>query len=112
MAHSNDATKKLEKATPTTNTDGKVVKWDISYSYTKGDYKSEYSHEVYQTEEGDEKFTLQAPDSFTQASLIALLPISHWDEIFNSQYDSVHPETKAAVETIDADFDVTTLKTS
>ena len=30
MAHSNDATKKLEKATPTTNTDGKVVKWDIS----------------------------------------------------------------------------------
>ena len=32
MAHSDDATKKLEKAIPTTNSDGKVVKWDITYS--------------------------------------------------------------------------------
>ncbi|MDB4681328.1 hypothetical protein OAE88_00310 [bacterium] len=112
MAHSDDATKKLEKAIPTTNSDGKVIKWDITYSYDKNDYKVEYSHEVHQTEEGDEKFTLQIPGSFTQASLVALLPLSHWNEIYNSQYGSIHPETEPAVETINSDFDVTTLSAS
>ena len=112
MAHSDDATKKLEKAIPTTNSDGKVVKWDITYSYDKNDYKVEYSHEVNQTEEGDEKFILQETSLFTQADLIALLPLSHWNEIYNSQYGSIHPETEPAVETINSDFDVTTLSAS
>lgn len=112
MAHSDDATKKLEKAIPTTNADGKVVKWDITYSYEKTNFKVEYTHEIHQTEEGDEKFTLQIPGSFTQASLVALLPTSHWNEIYNSQYDSVHPETEAAVETTDIDFDVNSLSAS
>lgn len=108
MAHSDDATKKIEKAIPTTNADGKVVKWDIEYSYTKEDYSSSYNSEIYQTEEGDEKFTLQKPGAFKKKDLVALLPIESWNNIFNSQYESTHSES-SAVETTDSDFDVDSL---
>ena len=109
MAHSDDATKKLEKAVPTLNSDGKVIKWDIDYSYTKGDYSVTYSEEKHQTEESVEQFDLKAPSEFKKSDLVALCPTSNWDQVFNSQYESTHPETAPAVETRDDDFDVDTL---
>ena len=35
MAHSDDATKVLEQAVPTANSDGDVTSWNITYSYEK-----------------------------------------------------------------------------
>lgn len=112
MAHSDDATKTLEKAVPTKNTDGNVVKWDITYSYEKNEYKSEYTHEAHQTEDGEEVFALKAPTAFTQAELIALCPTDHWANVYNSQYESTHPEVAPAVETSDDEFDISTLSAS
>ena len=109
MAHSDDATKTLEKAVPTTNTDGNVVRWDLTYSYEKNEYKSEYSQEIHQTEEGEEKFALKAPSAFTKSELVALLPISHWNNVYDSQYESTHPEVEPAAETTDGEFDVSAL---
>lgn len=113
MAHSDDATKVLEQAVPTANSDGDVTSWNITYSYEKNSYKTEFSADVLQVEEdGTENFTLQAPGDFTQAELIALLPISVWNDAYTSQYESVNPAEAAAVETTDNDFDVSTLAAS
>ena len=110
MAHADDATKTLTKAVPTKNADGNVTKWNITMSYDKNDYVVEYSHEVSQTnEDGDEVFTLQAPTSFSQADLIGLCPTDHWDNVYNSQYESTHPAEEAPVETTDNEFDLSTL---
>lgn len=109
MAHADDATKTLSKAVPTKDSEGNVTKWDISMTYNKNDYEVEYTHEVYQTEDGEENFTSQAPSSFTKSDLTALCPTSHWDNIYNSQYESTHPEVEPAVETADNDFDVNSL---
>ena len=112
MAHSDDATKKLEKAIPTKNADGNVIKWVLIYSYEKNEFKSEYSHEAHQTEDGEEVFALKAPTAFTQAELIALCPTDHWADVYNSQYESTHAEVTPAVETTDDEFDVSTLSAS
>lgn len=109
MAHANDAVKAFEKATPTVDANSKVIRWDIDYSYTLNGYKVTYKANLEQIKDGEEVFALKAVSEFTKAELIALLPLDHWNMIYDSQYESTHPVVAAPVTTTNSSFDVNTL---
>lgn len=88
-------TKTLTTAIPY-NKDSKVQQWDFGMTYTEGTkgesdyYESTFNVNVPATDsEGNVNFTPKAEGSWTLAELTALCPTSHWDTIFDSQYDSV-----------------------
>ena len=90
-------TKTLITAIPY-NKSSKVQKWDLGMKYNQGSksaspatyYESEFSVVVPATySDGNVNFTPKAEGSWTLAELTALCPVSHWDTIFASQYDSV-----------------------
>jgi len=93
-------TKAITSCTPYVNSSSKVDKWDIEMKYendSEGDstyYTSTFSTIVNQTDTNSDgstttNFTLKAKGSWTNANLVALCPVSHWDAIFASQVDSV-----------------------
>jgi hypothetical protein len=93
-------TKTITSCTPYVNSSSKVDKWDIEMKYendSEGDstyYTSTFSTIVNQTDTNSDgstttNFTLKAKGSWTNANLVALCPVSHWDAIFASQVDSV-----------------------
>ena len=93
-------TKTIISCTPYVNSSSKVDKWDIDMKYendSEGDatyYTSTFSTTVEQSYvdiNGDTQtnFTLKAKSSWTNANLVAICPVSRWDEIFASQVDSV-----------------------
>ena len=78
------------------NSSSKVDKWDITMKYendSEGDatyYTSTFSTTVEQLDrDGNSNFTLKAKSSWTNANLVAICPVSHWDAVFASQVDSV-----------------------
>ena len=85
-------TKAITKCVPYINSSSKVDKWDIEMKYendSEGDstyYTSTFSTSVEQSVNG---FTLKAKGSWSNADLVAICPVSHWDTIFASQVDSV-----------------------
>jgi len=85
-------TKAITSCTPYVNSSSKVDKWDISMKYendSEGDstyYTSTFTTSVEQSVNG---FTLKAKGSWSNADLVAICPVSHWDTIFASQVDSV-----------------------
>ena len=88
-------TKTLTKAIPY-NKSSKVQQWDLGMTYTEGTegesdyYESGFNISVPATDsDGNVNFTPKAEGSWTLAELTALCPVSHWDDIFDSQYDSV-----------------------
>ena len=89
-------TKTLITAIPY-NLNSKVQKWDLGMTYTEGTegesdyYESTFNVIIPATDPttGDTNFTPKAEGSWTLAELTALCPVSHWDTIFASQYDSV-----------------------
>ena len=94
-------TKTLTKAIPY-NKSSKVQQWDLELTYNQGSksaspptyYESTFSTSVvssYLDAQGNtvNNFTPKAEGSWTLAQLTALCPVSHWDDIFASQYDSV-----------------------
>ena len=87
-------TKTLTVATPF-NLNNKVQRWDLTMKYEKGAnatyYTSSYEVTVFATDptSGTVNFTPKAEGSWTLAELTALCPISTWDTVFASQYDSV-----------------------
>jgi hypothetical protein len=88
-------TKTLTKAIPY-NKSSKVQQWDLGMTYTEGTegesdyYESNFTVTVEATDsDGNVNFTPKAEGSWTLAELTALCPVSHWDGIFASQYDSV-----------------------
>jgi len=87
-------TKTLTKAIPY-NKSSKVQQWDFNMQYEEGAdatyYTSNFSINLPATDPttGVVNFTPKAEASWTLAQLTALCPISHWDEVFASQYDSV-----------------------
>ena len=93
-------TKAITSCTPYVNSSSKVDKWDISMKYendSEGDstyYTSTFSTSVEQSVNG---FTLKAKGSWSNADLVAICPVSHWDTIFASQVDSVitNPPTQS-----------------
>ena len=84
--------KAITSCTPYVNSSSKVDKWDIEMKYendSEGDstyYTSTFSTTVEQSVNG---FTLKAKSSWTNANLVAICPVLHWDAIFASQVDSV-----------------------
>jgi len=90
-------TKTLTTAVPY-NLNSKVQQWDLDMIYNQGSksaspptyYESSFSTMVPATDEdGNVNFTPKAEGSWTLAQLTALCPVSQWDTIFASQYDSV-----------------------
>ncbi len=85
-------TKAITSCTPYVNSSSKVDKWDISMKYENGSegdstyYTSTFNTTVEQSVNG---FTLKAKGSWSNADLVAICPVSHWDTIFASQVDSV-----------------------
>ena len=93
-------TKAITSCTPYVNSSSKVDKWDIEMKYendNEGDstyYTSTVSTTVEQSVNG---FTLKAKGSWSNADLVAICPVSHWDTVFASQVDSVitNPPTQS-----------------
>ena len=94
-------TKTLTTAIPY-NLNSKVQQWDLVMTYNQGSkvaspptyYESSFNVQVpasYVDAAGDtvNNFTPKAEGSWTLAELTALCPVSQWDNIFASQYDSV-----------------------
>ena len=94
-------TKTLTQAVPY-NLNSKVQKWQLGMTYNQGSksaspptyYESSFSTMIPATETGPDgnvttNFTPKAEASWTLAELTALCPVSHWDTVFDSQYDSV-----------------------
>ena len=84
-------TKTLTKSIPYVKS-SKVVEWQLEMTYendSEGDatyYKSVFSHRAIAAD-GD--FTKAAKGSFNLAALTAMCPVSKWDDVFDSQVDSV-----------------------
>ena len=86
-------TKTLTGAVPY-NLNSKVQQWDFTMQYEEGAdatyYTSTMSVSIPATDSnGTVNFTPKAEASWTLAQLTALCPVSFWDTIFASQYDSV-----------------------
>ena len=84
-------TKTLTKSIPSVKS-SKVWIWDLEMTYendSEGDatyYKSIFNH-LAVAADGD--FTKAAKGSFNLAALTAMCPTSLWDDVFDSQVDSV-----------------------
>ena len=84
-------TKTLTKSIPHVKS-SKAEKWDLEMTYendSEGDatyYKSVFSHMAIAAD-GD--FTKAAKGSFNLAALTAMCPTSLWDDVFDSQVESV-----------------------
>jgi len=90
-------TKTLTTAIPY-NLNSKVQQWDLGMTYNQGSksaspptyYESSFNVMVPATDSEDNvNFTPKAEGSWTLAQLTALCPVSQWDTVFASQYDSV-----------------------
>ena len=90
-------TKTLTGAIPY-NKSSKVQKWDLEMQYNQGSksaspatyYESSFRTSIPATaDDGTVNFTPKAEGSWTLAQLTALCPVSAWDNVFASQYDSV-----------------------
>ena len=84
-------TKTLTKSIPYVKS-SKAVEWALEMTYendSEGDatyYKSVFSHMAIAAD-GD--FTKAAKGTFNLAALTAMCPVSKWDDVFDSQVDSV-----------------------
>ena len=94
-------TKTLITAVPY-NKSSKVQQWDLEMTYNQGSksaspptyYESSFNTTIpasYVDADGNTvtNFTPKAEGSWTLAQLTALCPVSQWDTVFASQYDSV-----------------------
>ena len=78
------------------SSDNKVEKWELSATYendSEGDatyYTSTFSTNVEAVDgSGNAVFTKKSQDSWTKEEIEDLVPTSHWDDVFDSQVDSV-----------------------
>ena len=90
-------TKTLTGAIPY-NKDSKVQQWDFTMKYEEGADATYYASSFFTSIPASEtlpdgstqtNFTPKAEGSWTLAQLTALCPVSTWDTVFASQYDSV-----------------------
>ena len=89
-------TKTLTGAIPYENTSDEVERWELQVVYTQGTegtsdyYESSFNETVHaEDDDGTTNFTELDKTAWSLADLLALCPISQWDDIFDSQYDSV-----------------------
>ena len=94
------ATTTLTSATPYENTSDEVDRWELGVTYTQGTegtsdyYESSFNETVHAEETNPEgttitNFTELDKTAWSLADLLALCPTSLWDDVFDSQYDSV-----------------------
>jgi len=87
-------TKTLTGAIPY-NKDGEVQRWDFEMKYEEGADATYYTSTMHTSIPATDpissvvNFTPKAEGEWTLAELTALCPVSQWDDIFDSQYDSV-----------------------
>ena len=111
MAHADDATKTWVSAIPTKNSDGNVVEWEVRYRYKKNSFSHTFKkREKIAVDEKGDLVTAKAPDKYTKAELLTLMDKNHWDDMFNKKYTAWTADTP--VETVDKNFDVSTLSDS
>ena len=90
----------LTSAVPYENTSDEVERWELGVTYSQGTegtsdyYESSFSCSVHAEETDSDgttitNFTELDKTAWSLADLLALCPISLWDDIFDSQYDSV-----------------------
>ena len=107
-------TKTLTSAIPFENTSDEIEHWNLGVTYTQGTegtsdyYKSDFRCSVHDEETDADgttitNFTELDKTAWSLADLLAICPISHWDDIFDSQYDSVITNPPAVC-TADNDF--------
>ena len=94
-------TKTLVQAVPYENTIDEIERWDLGMTYSQGtEGNADYYESSFQTSVEAENTDLDGTvvaTNFTEldkaawslADLEALCPTSQWDNIFDSQYDSV-----------------------
>ena len=90
-------TRTLVKAVPTENTSDEIERWSLGMTYSQGTegnadyYESSFSInvEAEDNDDGTVNFTELDKTAWSLADLVAQCPTSHWDNIFDSQYDSV-----------------------
>ena len=89
-------TRTLVQAVPTENTSDEVERWSLGMTYSQGTegnadyYESSFNIVVHaEDDDGTVNFTELDKTAWSLADLEALCPTSHWDDIFDSQYDSV-----------------------
>ena len=89
-------TRTLVKAVPIENTSDEIEHWYLGMTYSQGTegnadyYESSFSINVEaEDDDGTVNFTELDKTAWSLANLVALCPTSHWDNIFDSQYDSV-----------------------
>ena len=93
-------TKTLTSAIPFENTSDEIEHWELEVTYTQGTegtsdyYESNFNETVHAEEtnlDGSTTtyFTELDKTAWSLADLLALCPISQWDDVFDSQYDSV-----------------------
>ena len=109
--------KAISKCIPFVNSNSKVDKWDITMKYENDSagaatyYTSEFNTQVNQKDYDSEGivtstyFALIGKGSWSNADLVAICPVSHWDTVFAQQVDSVITNPPA-VSTADNDFNV------
>ena len=95
---------------------GKVVRWNLTMQYEQGtegqaDYytndKSESINATVTNSDGSTttNFTAKAEGEWTKKELEDLCPTAKWDEVFESQYDSVITNPKTSP-TPNSDFKI------
>ena len=93
-------TKTLTSAIPFENTSDEIEHWELEVTYTQGTegtsdyYESNFNETVHAEEtnlDGSTTtyFTELDKTAWSLADLLALCPTSHWDDIFDIQYDLV-----------------------
>ena len=89
-------TRTLVTAVPTENTSDEIERWSLRMTYSQGTegeadyYESNFNITVEsEDEDGTVNFTELDKTAWSLADLEALCPTSHWDDVFDSQYDSV-----------------------
>ena len=90
-------TRTLTEATPYENTSDEIERWHLEMTYSQGTegeadyYESSFRTTVEATDDDDGtvNFTELDKTAWSLADLEALCPTSHWDAVFDSQYDSV-----------------------
>ena len=90
------ATTTLTSAVPYENTNDEIERWELGVTYTQGtegtsDYfESDFRCSVHaEDDNGTTNFTELDKTAWSLADLLALCPTSQWDDVFDSQYDSV-----------------------
>jgi hypothetical protein len=103
MSYSEQATKSFTKAKPTVNADGDVVKWELELEYSLNGYTVNFPAEI---ELND---NLKKPENFTLSELKELAREDHYNNVYDSMYESTQIPGEPSENTVVENFDLSSL---